>query len=216
MRVGLSTALLTLSIVAVAPLWGRASGANLTGYSGAPGEGTCTSCHSANANTAGGAVAITADRSTYPPGQLVRIRVTVADPAARRWGFELSPRLASNAAAGILVAADSAAQVSGATGALQFATQTSSGTRAGTSGSSSYDLFWIAPPAGSGPVTLYAAGLACNNNGGSSGDATYTAKVTIPPAAAVVGTARALPQFVFGGGGLLRSTSGTRQRCLRR
>src|SRR5262245_27281223 len=68
------------------------------GASGAPREITCTSCHGGTANSGPGRLRIDfAGSSTYTPGQKVRMRVVVEDPNAKRWGFELSARLESNA-----------------------------------------------------------------------------------------------------------------------
>jgi len=184
------------------PAWGRASGSSLTGMSGAPGESTCTRCHSATSGT--GTVTITADSSTFSAGQQVHLHITVADSTAKRWGYELSARksTATATALGSLATANAYSQISTAS-SVQFATQTSAGTQTGTTGTASYDLIWTAPAELSGgAVTFYAVGLACDGNGSDSGDKTYTTSLTLQPAATttVSGTAMALPQFVYGGG----------------
>src|SRR5690242_1093152 len=81
------------------------------GYTGVTGElGNCTAvgCHAGTANTFSGSVSVNA--TTYVPGVKQRITVTVSDPAAtqRAWGFQLTPRLASNPAtmAGTLESSD--------------------------------------------------------------------------------------------------------------
>src|SRR4051794_27749723 len=68
---------------------------------GAPGEDAtvCTQCHSGTKlNGGAGSLKINmpAD-ATYTPGVKQRIQVQVSDPAQRRWGFELSARVASAA-----------------------------------------------------------------------------------------------------------------------
>lgn len=148
---------------------------------------------------------ITSDSSTFTAGQQVRLRITVADAAATRWGFELSPRRADSpgTAYGSIAAADATSQIL-TSGSLQYAIQTSAGTRTGQASAASWDVVWTAPAELSGgAVIFYAVGLACNNNGSDSGDRTYTATATLQPAAtapAVTGVVKALPQFVFGGG----------------
>jgi len=184
------------------PAWGRASGTGLTGMSGAPGEATCTRCHSATSGS--GTVTVTADSSTFTAGQQVHLRITVADSTAKRWGYELSARTATatSTTLGTLTTANAYSQISTAS-SLQYATQTSAGTQTGTMGTASYDLVWTAPAELSGgAVTFYAVGLACDGNGSDAGDKTYTTSVTLQPAATttVPGTALALPQFVYGGG----------------
>ena len=47
------------------------------------------------------------------------------------------------------------------------------GTAPGTSGAKSWTFQWTAPAAGAAEVTLYAAGNAANNDGGSGGDRIY-------------------------------------------
>src|SRR5262249_41864536 len=86
------------------------------GKSGAPGESTCAEagCHAgAGLNRGQGSVTIDAGGTSYSPGVKQRIRVTVSDPAQRRWGFQLTARLASNGKtrAGILAPIDSSTQV---------------------------------------------------------------------------------------------------------
>ncbi|MGC4051966.1 MAG: hypothetical protein QM757_21710 [Paludibaculum sp.] len=77
------------------PVWGRASGTSLTGYSGAPNESTCTRCHSGTANSGSGKLTITPDSTTFTAGQQIHLKVTMADSTGRRWGYELSPRQTS-------------------------------------------------------------------------------------------------------------------------
>src|SRR5262245_40284702 len=70
------------------------------GKSGVPGESTCmeAGCHVGTALNAGpGSVKIDAGGTTYTPGVKQRIRVTVSDPNMRRWGFQATARLSSNA-----------------------------------------------------------------------------------------------------------------------
>jgi uncharacterized protein (TIGR03437 family) len=126
-----------------------------------------------------------------------RIQVQVSDPAQRRWGFELTARVASDAAnaqAGDLSSADSNSQVVCANGrlkpcasaaVLQFITHTLSGTRLGTSNSASFEFDWTPPSADVGNITLYAAGNAANGNNQNTGDHIYTTSLDLTPAAVV-------------------------------
>src|SRR5262245_57686916 len=66
--------------------------------SGAPGETTCVSCHGGRANSGAGKLQVNiGGSSSYTPGQKVRVSVTLDDPAARRWGFELSAKTETGA-----------------------------------------------------------------------------------------------------------------------
>lgn len=167
----------------------------------APGDDpmACTQCHSSFAlNSGSGSLRITAaGGGSYTPGVTQRIKVTVADPSARRWGFSFSPRVASNAASG---RAGSLATIDNTTrlvcdgdapapcrdaNTVEFVTHTARGTRAGTTGSVDFEFDWTPPASDVGPVTLYAAGNAANGTGTESGDRIYTTKLDLTPAAAV-------------------------------
>ncbi|HYP13542.1 MAG TPA: choice-of-anchor V domain-containing protein [Bryobacteraceae bacterium] len=176
------------------------------GTSGVPGEGVCTACHTTNALNSGSGrirIQVPGGATTYTPGQSIRLTVLLEDEAARRWGFALTARSASapGTPAGVLsvVPSDTNAQVQGAAGSVQQATHTSAGTRPGTTGPATWELDWT-PPAGGGPVTLFAAGNAANNSNNNQGDQIYTTSLTLQPADVTTGPMRVLPQLAFGGG----------------
>src|SRR2546426_567837 len=106
----------TIAVLAVIPvlIYAHAAGPD-PGKSGAPGESTCaeSGCHEGTALNGGGRVTIDAGGSTYTPGVKQRISVTVSAPAQRRWGFQLTARLASNTKtrAGTLAPIDGNTQV---------------------------------------------------------------------------------------------------------
>jgi uncharacterized protein (TIGR03437 family) len=129
--------------------------------------------------------------------------VTVADPSARRWGFELAARQASSTstAAGGFKSTDANTRVicsnssfrtqqittSGACGStvpLMYIEHTLAGTRLGTTGSVNFEFDWTPPATNAGNVTLYVAANAANgNNQDDTGDHVYTASYTLTPAA---------------------------------
>src|SRR5437660_7717657 len=114
---------------------------------GAPGDSdaACTQCHAGTKlnGGAGSLKIVMPGDATYTPGVKQRIQVQVSDPAQRRWGFELTARVASdpaNAQAGDLTPTDGNTQVFCISGqpapcssaaVLQFITHTLSGTRLG-------------------------------------------------------------------------------------
>lgn len=177
-------------------LWADSNGAD-PGLTGAPGDGTCLSCHTGTAlNAGGGSVKIVLPgAATYTPGVKQHITVQVADSAQKRWGFELSARLSSdltNGQAGSLASTDTYTQVKCANGrsapcattsTLQYVTHTTAGTRNGTTGGVSFEFDWTPPAADSGKVVLYAAGNAANGNNQNSGDHIYTTSVELTAAA---------------------------------
>jgi hypothetical protein len=158
-------------------------------------------------NTGGGKVELSLVNATnWTPGQQLRIRITLTDATARRWGFELTARKAGapTTPAGTFATPDSNARaINTPPSGLPYITHTTVGTRSGTAGPVTWEVLWT-PPASAdlGNVTFYVAGNAANNNGNSdSGDKIYTANLTVSPAdAGGATTTKVLPQFVFGGG----------------
>jgi uncharacterized protein (TIGR03437 family) len=84
-------------------LWAHEYGPD-PGYSGVPKEqGTCTavSCHVGTTNdpkNTGSVSVAFPNGQNYVPGLKQHLVVTIADPAQRAWGFQLTTRLASNTA----------------------------------------------------------------------------------------------------------------------
>jgi len=179
-------AALTLFVIG-APLMLATSGGAPAGTSGAPGEATCVACHGGQPNGGPGKLQITfggdAPVSAFTPGQKTRLRVTIEDNAARRWGFQLSARIESGgAAAGSLQSADGNTQIVNQ-GGSQWITHTPSGTRTNTRGSVAFEFDWTAP-SDPNPVVFYAAANAANGNGSTSGDQIYATTLRITPVTA--------------------------------
>lgn len=199
---GIQRVLLGAGLLTVAA-WGRSTGAPAR-VSGVPGEGVCTDCHTGTANSGPGNVKITLlDAEGWLPGQQYRLRVTLTDPDARRWGFQITPRLASDTTkpAGSLALAEPGRTQIQSTGGVESITHVQSATGAGASGSFSWEILWKAPAdVGAGDVKFYVAGNAANNNNNNQGDRIYTASVTLSPIASTPSTRKYLPAFVFGDG----------------
>jgi uncharacterized protein (TIGR03437 family) len=176
-------------------IWGYAAGPD-PGKSGVPGESTCSEagCHvGAGLNQGGGRIAIDAGGTSYTPGVKQRITVTVSDPAQRKWGFQLTARLASNpkARAGILTPIDSSTQIvcsslnllelpCTSNPVLQFIEHSTSGSRMTAVGAGlSFSFDWTPPADDSGDIILYAAGNASNANAVETGDNIYTTTLTL-------------------------------------
>ncbi len=156
------------------------SGGAPSGYTGAPGEGNCTNCHSGTVNSGSGSVSINiaGNPSTYVPGQSYDVTVYVRDPFAFKFGFQATAvRNSNNQGAGTM-SAGSFNQISvSSSGGKSYANHNTSpgiiqfGRR--------WTFVWTAPAAGSGAVTIYAAGNVTNNDGSTSGDQVYTNNLTI-------------------------------------
>lgn len=175
-----------VSLAAASLAWGRSGGPG-AGYSGAPGDSLCIACHGGPENTGGGSVAISFGGATsYTPGQIMHVSVTISDPAQKRWGFEVSPRLVSdvrNMGAGTLAPTDANTQLTTPSGTIQWIEHTSAGTRNGTSSPVTFNFDWTPPATNQGDVIFYVAANAANGNGAPTGDHIYTTTATLTAAA---------------------------------
>lgn len=160
------------------------------GRTGAQVDGglTCTACHrGADVNNGVGRLTITA--AAYSPGVKQTIRVRLEHPEARRWGFQLTARVASDPSkkAGTLTPNADAQVRCGLTGtavapcgdALEFAEHTQPGTSADTPNGKTWEIEWTPPDSNVGDIIFFAAGNAANNNGTNTGDFIYNATATI-------------------------------------
>ena len=150
---------------------------------GAPGEGTCIDCHGGSPlNEAGGSVTIGGVPASYLPNQTYTLTVTVMNPSQHRWGFELVPvRDSNNTMAGSFTNT-TLFTTTQSFGGKDYISHTTinpgqDGTFAGQT-SGMWTFAWTAPGAGTGTVTLYAAGNAANGTGTNAGDKIYTTSVS--------------------------------------
>ena len=143
-------------------------------------ESDCTACHSSFAVNSGlGLLSITSP-TTYEVGMTYEIRVLLSHTGRTRWGFELTALDDSLIGAGeLLPGPDGFSQVS-LMGTREYVKQTTLGTADGQPDQQEWIFSWTAPQTNIGPVTFYAAGVAANSTGGSSGDDVYTAVVEVP------------------------------------
>ena len=167
------------------------SGGPPGGYTGAPGEQTCTACH--NQNSGVGQFSITAP-ATYVPGQTYQIQVThtTTDSTRLRWGFELTTLDGTNSPAGNFADLSAFTQTVGDNGRF-YIEHTFDGTFGGQQFGAQWTFNWIAPGEDVGTVVFYAAGNQANNNGSSSGDQIYTAITSANPGAGPTPTASPTP-----------------------
>jgi hypothetical protein len=165
-------------------------------------EQTCNTggCHTGNTlNAAGGSVTLFNAPDSYVPGQKYTMQVQVAKPGQSRWGFELTAKKADFTRGGELLATDTDnTQVIPSDNprpsetSPEYLEHTEPGTawhQEDTGPMWTFD--WVAPAAGSGPVTFYVAGNAANGNNTNGGDFIYTTSKTIAEGSAT-------PEVVFG------------------
>lgn len=144
-----------------------------------------------------------ANGQTYSPGVKQHLQVVITDSSQKRWGFELTARLASSStspAGTFTPGSDGYTQLLCATSnlrsqqrgttcsnsttyPLQYIAQTLSGTRSGTSSPVTYDFDWTPPANSTGSINIYVAGNAANGNNNETGDHIYTNHYTLTPAA---------------------------------
>jgi FlgD Ig-like domain len=169
-------ALVILSLAAgMAQAW---SGGPPNGRTNAPGETTCTACHSTfPLNSGTGSLSVSGVSESYVPNQPYDLIVQLQDPDASRWGFEFTVIDDDGVEIGSLASLDANTQI-GATATRSYGKQTSAGTQIGTTGAATWTMRWTAPDAGSGPAYFYLAGNAANGNFSSSGDRIYTISET--------------------------------------
>jgi uncharacterized protein (TIGR03437 family) len=150
----------------------------------------CTQCHISFAlnDDTGGSVVIRAN--PYTPGVKQLIEVQVNHPTAMRFGFQLTARAVSDETqqAGTFTVDDNIRVRCAPTGdapcngALEFAEHKQPTTNAGNPGPRTFIIEWTPPATDVGPVVMYAAGNAANNNNAPTGDHIYTTSTMIAAA----------------------------------
>jgi uncharacterized protein (TIGR03437 family) len=186
-----------LALAAMLPLaaWARSNGPPVMRTGAAVDGGlTCTACHRtfAQVNSGAGKVAVTA--ASYTPGVKQNITITVEDPDANRWGFEVTARTRSdeNKTAGAFTAVADRVRVAcegpgdGAAppcnGLKEFATQVTASSQQGTKGKGTWTVEWTPPAEDVGEVIFYVAGNAADGTATNANDRIYTSSTVIRPA----------------------------------
>ena len=218
--------MMTLRNIAVWGLFGlplclqaNSSGAP-PGSSGVPGELTCaqSGCHVGGLNPSGGSVAVTFPGGlTYTPGMRQTLTVTVTDPVARGFGFQLTVRSATNNKTSVgglftgpgtivLCASGDFTRESDKMGTCPANQPIESVThdsvrRAPTN---TWTMSWEPPATAQGNVIVYVAGNGANLNGQNSGDRIFTTNYTLTPAAGGGGGG---PRPTISDGGIVQAGS---------
>jgi len=157
---------------------GTASG---QGAAGAPGDGL--TCASSNCHGSAGPFAVDLqivlvkdgeEVTEYRPGEtysmVIAVEATVGSPS--RYGFQMTAVTdADNSGAGAFSDVSSNAKPLTLNGRTYLEHN-------GPSNLDEFSATWIAPEAGTGDVTVFAAGIAANGNGGTSGDSGVIGSMT--------------------------------------
>ena len=184
-----------LSVVPIL-LYASANGAD-AGYSSAPSEQNCASCH--DSGSGNGSLAVSFPNGPfYTPGTSQQWTVTVSDPIAQSWGFQLVARQDTNRSAqagtqagSFTPGSDGNTQVvcddsptdlkketfitSGSCPSnlpLEWIEQTSQGAQFGVIQSASFTFTWNPPSSNVGAIDIYISAVA-----GAGGDSTAGSKV---------------------------------------
>jgi len=151
-----------------------------TGRTGAPGESTCTSCHSGTAqNGATENVFVISDGANpvtaYTPGTTYTVSLGMASNPAKK-GFQSTALSPQNTMAGTFA---SAATTTISTGNnRQYANHRAS---SNTSSTAAWTWSWTAPSTNVGNVTFYVASNKANGNNNDNGDVIYLSQHVIEP-----------------------------------
>ena len=152
----------------------------IEGCANCPRENNCTACHSGSEPNSGpGSVVISGVPANYLPNQQVPITVTVSDPNAVIYGFQLVAinRLGENAGTLSLPAANPQPLqvVSGFVNGNErrYIEHTTNGVTPTQFGSKSWTFNWTAPAERIGKIGFYTAGNGSNSDGSTGGDNIY-------------------------------------------
>ncbi|HEY6333486.1 MAG TPA: choice-of-anchor V domain-containing protein, partial [Blastocatellia bacterium] len=161
------------------------------GYTGAPGDyGDCTACHDTYVvNTGAGSLALGQVPGVYEPGQSYTLLVELADPQARRWGFELTGIDGNGNRAGTFAPLGPDTQIATVGPPVldrQYIEHTLLGTFPGTTMGHTWQVQWTAPASDIGAVHFYVAGNAANDDGTDQGDYIYTNGAMVESPSSVV------------------------------
>ena len=134
------------------------------GFTGSPSDGNSCAvagCHGASAQAGTGLFSINATNNQYVPGQEYVVSVSINGTG--RKGFQISPQ---NASTGALMGTLVNTTTSGASGTqIVGSGKYITHIQGPTTNPCSWSFKWIAPAAGSGPVTLYGAFVNGRNTG---------------------------------------------------
>lgn len=147
-----------------------------------------TSCRACHGSTAGpGSVQVLNFPAQYQPNAVYNLIVRIADPTRSGAGFQASVQTSSGSPAGTIIRTDfSNTQLNSRTSPNLWRGIDHTGTGVGTASANwsllgnaaEYSFNWQAPAGDVGPVTIWAAGNAINNNFSSSGDLIYLTSQT--------------------------------------
>lgn len=145
------------------------------GKTGAPGDGTCTSCHSGTVQSGSGFNNVTLlsggnPVTEYLPSTTYQVQVTMATNNPKN-GFEIVALTPSNTLAGTIAITDATHTKSITSGGKTRVTHKSAGNTL-----SSWTFNWTSPATNVGTITFYLATNQTNSNNSDTGDIIRTSQ----------------------------------------
>ena len=151
-------------------------------HSGAPGEVSCTGCHSGSSNTGPGAInySISNGMGTYSPNELYTIIFSMEQDNVNQFGFQtvaLKSSNNSNAGTFSLTDEENTRLMSGM--GRTYVGHTVCGADVDPPGSIQWSFNWQAPGSDVGNINFHLSSLATNHSHSTWGDNTYTQVITL-------------------------------------
>ncbi len=135
---------------------------------------TCAQCHTSSLNPVDW-ISTNIPASGYVTGEKYTVSINASDATAQKIGFEITAESAGGKQASFVITDETKTKL---VNNNKSVTHKSAGITP-VNGSITWSFDWIAPAAGTGDVTFYAAINAANGNGSTSGDKIYTSKLTV-------------------------------------
>lgn len=151
-----------------------------SGYTNAPGESNCTSCHTSTLITSGTlwsniTLTTTVSLSSLQPNTTYPISLTFSDPVNTKYGFELvalpTSATASTPGIGNLVTTNTQTEVNTSSG-RQYMSHSALGTAAPTN-TKTWTFNYTTPTSFSGGINFYVVVNSTDDDGSNSGDQIY-------------------------------------------
>ncbi len=158
------------------------------GYTGAPTDHNgqdCSTCHNSFGPAISNSASLTANIASYNPGVQQLIRISVQDPQAQMWGFQLTIRSVSNqtqsagdfspGGSNVQVVCNDGSQFGSAPpcNALTEFSEHMNAPRTATGAGFEFDVMWSPPESEIGDLEVYVSAVAANGDGTAAGDRVY-------------------------------------------
>ncbi|MDH3492829.1 MAG: FG-GAP-like repeat-containing protein [Acidobacteriota bacterium] len=162
-------------------------------HTAAPGEQFCVACHiggelkESKQSVGGNGITISGVPAEYALGASYVVSVTIQDNInPTMFGFQLTAIDSTGSTPGIFALTHLPGQMQILNGlpplqARTYVEHTAAGTVPVVNGSKTWQFTWTAPTVNVGPITLYAAGNAANQNGIETGDNIHLTNFTTQP-----------------------------------